>query len=263
MSFGIFNQDSLKKFTTVCLVFASLVIVSNIALLFTGSNKLPEDSIVLYAQKSTKLYMPFGGLKGDTVTSNISRGDSVWLLGVETDKLRYWVADAQGQRGYVNQEDFDSCVVIHSMKKVDEKIKPFLGDTVQIVKPLRNRGKFLCRLSNDSTIEVEAEYIFGSTAIKYEKYITKGNYTTHMSMKRLERELKTSNIVSADSIGKLARVIAKTKSGWLARYNITAVGSDGVKYYPIVAFDSNGQFSKVDMKVKTSSGSFLLSLLLL
>ena len=261
MLFGIFNQDSLKKFTTLCLVFASLVIVSNIALLFTGSNKLPEDSIVLYAQKSTKLYMPFGGHKGDTVTSNISRGDSVWLLGVETDKLRYWVADAQGQRGYVNQEDFDSCVVIHSMKKVDEKIKPFLGDTVQIVKPLRKRGEFLCRLSNDSTIEVSAKYIFGSTAIKYEKYITKGNYTTHMSMKRLERELKTSNIVSADSIGKLARVIAKTKSGWLARYNITAVGSDGVKYYPIVAFDSNGQFSKVDMKVKTSSGSFLLSLL--
>ena len=261
MLFGIFNQDSLKKFTTLCLVFTSLVIVSNIALLFTGSNKLPEDSIVLYAQKSTKLYMPFGGLKGDTVTSNISRGDSVWLLGVETDKLRYWVADAQGQRGYVNQDDFDSCVVIHSMKRVDEKIKPFLGDTVQIVKPLRKRGEFLCRLSNDSTIEVSAEYIFGSTAIKYEKYITKGNYTTHMSMKRLERELKTSNIVSADSIGKLARVIAKTKSGWLARYNITAVGSDGVKYYPIVAFDSNGQFSKVDMKVKTSSGSFLLSLL--
>lgn len=261
MLFGIFNQDSLKKFTTLCLVFASLVIVSNIALLFTGSNKLPEDSIVLYAQKSTKLYMPFGGHKGDTVTSNISRGDSVWLLGVETDKLRYWVADAQGQRGYVNQEDFDSCVVIHSMKRVDEKIKPFLGDTVQIVKPLRKRGEFLCRLSNDSTIEVSAKYIFGSTAIKYEKYITKGNYTTHMSMKRLERELKTSNIVSADSIGKLARVIAKTKSGWLARYNITAVGSDGVKYYPIVAFDSNGQFSKVDMKVKTSSGSFLLSLL--
>ena len=180
MLFGIFNQDSLKKFTTLCLVFASLVIVANVALLFTGSNKLPEDSIVLYAQKSTKLYMPFGGLKGDTVTSNISRGDSVWLLGVETDKLRYWVADAQGQRGYVNQEDFDSCVVIHSMKRDDEKIKPLLGDTVQIVKPLRKRGEFLCRLSNDSTIEVEAEYIFGSTAIKYENYITEGNYTTHM-----------------------------------------------------------------------------------
>lgn len=108
MLFGIFNQDSLKKFTTLCLVFASLVIVANIALLFTGSNKLPEDSIVLYAQKSTKLYMPFGGHKGDTVTSNISRGDSVWLLGVETDKLRYWVADAQGQRGYVNQESKSS-----------------------------------------------------------------------------------------------------------------------------------------------------------
>ena len=261
MLFGIFNQNSFTKFTTVCLVFASLVIVANVALLFMSSNKLPEESIVLYAQKPTKLYMPFGGLKGDTVTCNISRGDSVWLLGVEKDKVRYWVADAQGQRGYVNQEDFDSCMVIHSVKRVKDRIKPYLGDTVQIVKPLRNRGEFLCRLPNDSTIEVKDENLFGLNAIKYEKYTTEGNYTTHMSLKRLERELKTSNIVSADSIGKLARVVAKTKSGWLACYNITAVGSDGVKYYPIVAFDSNGQFAKVDMKVKTYSGSFLLSLL--
>ena len=261
MLFGIFNQNSFKKFTTVCIVFASLVIVANLALSLMGSNTLPEESIVLYAQKPTKLYMPFGGLKGDTVTCNISRGDSVWLLGVEKDKVRYWVADAQGQRGYVNQEDFDSCMVIHSLKRVKDKIKPYLGDTVQIVKPLRKRDEFLCRLPNDSTIEVKGENLFGLTAIKYEKYITEGNYTTHMSMKRLERELKTSNIVSADSIGKLARVIAKTKSGWLARYNITAVDSNGVKYYPIVAFDSNGQFAKVDMKVKTYSGSFLLSLL--
>ena len=193
-----------------------------------SSNKLPEDSIVLYAQKSTKLYMPFGGHKGDTVTSNISRGDSVWLLGVEKDKVRYWVADAQGQRGYVNQEDFDSCMVIHSVKRDKDKIKPYLGDTVQIVKPLRNRCEFLCRLPNDSTIEVKDENLFGLNAIKYEKYTTEGNYTTHMSLKLLERELKTSNIVSADSIGKLARVDAKTKSGWLACYNITAVGSDGV-----------------------------------
>ena len=126
MLFGIFNQGNFKKFTNVCIVFASLVILANLALSFMGSNALPEESIILHAQKSSKLYMPFGGLKGDTVTCEIVRGDSVWLLGIDNDKLRYWVTDAHGQRGYVNQEDFDSCIVIHSLKRVKDKIKPYL-----------------------------------------------------------------------------------------------------------------------------------------